>query len=351
MSFEAFEAIQGVPIKPGTGDLAGRVSIDRARLVLTHLAVRANDEGIAWPSVATIAEGIAIPGWSVRHALRLLERQGLIEAVGGRSGGRRSTRYRIRLNPRDTPRDVNPRGVPRVDTVRTRGVSHPNPRGVPRQPAGCPAPNTTNVTKDVGGGRRSRSADADLVAKVGKRINDRLDAVGEESVDVVGELAPIVGRLVDDGWFLDDAIARIFAKWPPDVTSPRGLVLSRLKRLEPPTLEAVMAAAASRVASDLDVVDGCDCDITADVEIGRHELQRNEGMTALGGPWLALDWPPDLETFEMDNQVPMFTDVSSIEQVHALVAVAMKAASACRAAVAEREATPAPTNHPPETYP
>lgn len=49
------------------------------RLVLLNLCARANKEGLAWPSRATIASSLGCAPRDVQNALEALERQGLVE--------------------------------------------------------------------------------------------------------------------------------------------------------------------------------------------------------------------------------------------------------------------------------
>ena len=70
-------------------------------------------ERVCFASVATIAGRAALGagGEATQRQLRALEVDGHIEAVGGRSGGRNTTRYRLILavpNPTPTQRDGEP---------------------------------------------------------------------------------------------------------------------------------------------------------------------------------------------------------------------------------------------------
>jgi DNA-binding transcriptional ArsR family regulator len=93
-----------------------------ARAVLMALAVFADREGRAWPSVPTLSTTTGLHPGTVRRALTELAEAGLVTAPRGRSGGRASTRWHIhpaqgtRGEPRagDAPSGSNPRS-PRVN--------------------------------------------------------------------------------------------------------------------------------------------------------------------------------------------------------------------------------------------
>jgi DNA-binding transcriptional MocR family regulator len=70
-----------------------------AKAVLKELAWFADDKGERiWPSVRTLAERTGMGRRTVQKILRELEREGAIQALGSRLGGRhRTTRYRMVL--------------------------------------------------------------------------------------------------------------------------------------------------------------------------------------------------------------------------------------------------------------
>jgi Helix-turn-helix domain len=79
-----------------------------ARLVLMFLAWYANDDGLAWPSQATLARDAALDVRNVRHALAILLAMGEVVAVGRAKRG--VVTYRI------TPGGAQPRAeAPYVD--------------------------------------------------------------------------------------------------------------------------------------------------------------------------------------------------------------------------------------------
>jgi hypothetical protein len=73
---------------------SSRASTPAEQSVLLALAGYADKDGVAWPSIATLAKGARLGESTVRAALRALERVGHIECVE-LGGGRFSTRYRV----------------------------------------------------------------------------------------------------------------------------------------------------------------------------------------------------------------------------------------------------------------
>lgn len=73
---------------------SSRASTPAEQSVLLALAGYADKDGLAWPSIATLAKGARLGESTVRKALRTLERVGHVEAVE-RGGGSISTRYRV----------------------------------------------------------------------------------------------------------------------------------------------------------------------------------------------------------------------------------------------------------------
>lgn len=71
-----------------------------AKLLLIVLADYANDEGMAWPSIATMANEVEKSERSIQLLLRKLEKQGLIskgdqKLVGKYAKGRRPVVYKL----------------------------------------------------------------------------------------------------------------------------------------------------------------------------------------------------------------------------------------------------------------
>lgn len=103
-----------LPIPPGPW-FAVRVvrtysrAVGPARAVLTIIATYADDHGVAWPSLDTIADGSGLSVSTVQRAIRTLVDDLGELSVTRRGGGRGcSTRYRITISP---PVD-NPVGEP-----------------------------------------------------------------------------------------------------------------------------------------------------------------------------------------------------------------------------------------------
>lgn len=92
------------------------------KLVMLALADNANDEGLCWPSIATIARKCGKGERSVQQALRQLESDGLLtrEEVIGKG-------CKYTLNPRNkcTPAEI----APAQKTTKTPAESAPKPSG------------------------------------------------------------------------------------------------------------------------------------------------------------------------------------------------------------------------------
>jgi hypothetical protein len=95
------------------------------KLVLISLADQANDDGICWPGVASMAKRTCLSERSVQRALRELSHLGLL-TITLRPG--RSTVYRVTAG-----------GVTESPPSQShhRGVSQSHPRGVTESPGGC----------------------------------------------------------------------------------------------------------------------------------------------------------------------------------------------------------------------
>lgn len=95
------------------------------KAVLVSLADNANDQGVCWPSIATISKRTCFSERAVQNAIRWLEDQGYL--VADRSNGRH-TRYEVNAAPTPAapapppPQEVHPR------TTCTPAADAPNPR-------------------------------------------------------------------------------------------------------------------------------------------------------------------------------------------------------------------------------
>lgn len=87
-----------------------------AKAVLISLADQANDDGVCWPSVGTLAKRTCLTDRAVQKSLAWLEAEGYVtrEMKSGRS-----TRYTLTPERRSPPKDVHPR---------TRFTPTPEPR-------------------------------------------------------------------------------------------------------------------------------------------------------------------------------------------------------------------------------
>ena len=96
---------------PGPGFAAQRWASRRVRAaglrgfrvsIAVQLALHANDEGIAWPSVETLAEGAGCCRRTAQSSLHDLETAGVIERLDRKGGRARSGRYRFADAKRDS---------------------------------------------------------------------------------------------------------------------------------------------------------------------------------------------------------------------------------------------------------
>ena len=85
MSIKLMSAAWDIPLENG-GD----------KFVLVSLSDQANDDGVCWPSIKTIAGRCCMSERSVTNHIRNLEKLGLLSVESG--GGRFSNRYKIELN-------------------------------------------------------------------------------------------------------------------------------------------------------------------------------------------------------------------------------------------------------------
>lgn len=131
-----------------------------AKLLLIVLADYANDEGMAWPSVKTMAEETEKSERSIQLLLRKLEQMRLIrkgdqKLVAKYAKGRRPTVYKLfpTAKKSETPMDAT---VERGETHCTpetgcTGETHFTPRVQPTSPEGCNPLHPTGETHFVSG--------------------------------------------------------------------------------------------------------------------------------------------------------------------------------------------------------
>lgn len=131
-----------------------------AKLLLIVLADYANDEGMAWPSVKTMAEETEKSERSIQLLLRKLEQMRLIrkgdqKLVAKYAKGRRPTVYKLfpTAKKSETPMDAT---VERGETHCTpetgcTGETHFTPRVQPTSPHGCNPLHPTGETHFVSG--------------------------------------------------------------------------------------------------------------------------------------------------------------------------------------------------------
>lgn len=66
-----------------------------ALIVLLAIADHADDDGVAWPSIATLAGKARLDGRTVQRIIRRLVDVGALELLEATAGGRRSNTYRL----------------------------------------------------------------------------------------------------------------------------------------------------------------------------------------------------------------------------------------------------------------
>jgi hypothetical protein len=152
-----------VALKP-----SGGVSVVVLRAVLVALADHSDVRGDAWPSVERVAARVGLHPSTVSHALTELARQGVIVAAQGRSGGRRPTRWRLRVAASTVAHSEGSTVAHSEGSTVAHGegsdgstLAHGHPRGRPRPPQGSPTatrsrnepagnPSTTTLNKRQG---------------------------------------------------------------------------------------------------------------------------------------------------------------------------------------------------------
>lgn len=109
----------------------------RDKLVMVSLLDFASDDGLAWPSVATIAQATQVSPRRVTESLGRLRSSGII-TIDARGGGSLATRYRV-----STPDETAGVGV-------TKPHPHPGPIRTPDETAPLTESASTPDENDVG---------------------------------------------------------------------------------------------------------------------------------------------------------------------------------------------------------
>lgn len=123
--------------------------------VLISLADNANDHGVCWPSIATIAKRTCFSERAVQDAIKWLEKHGIAKA--DRSNGRHTT-YLI-----EPEKYVEPTQEPHPRSSRTPAADAPTPAAaasvpqqMPRQPPQEVPSNRKEPSKEPSGNRQTR---------------------------------------------------------------------------------------------------------------------------------------------------------------------------------------------------
>lgn len=118
-----------------------------AKAVLISLADQANDDGVCWPSVGTIAERTCLDDRTIQRALAWLEQGGYLSREH-RAG--HSTRYIVNVRQTDTPVTVTPRhrDTPVTVTPQPPSQCHPAPVTLTGDPRHSDTQNRNRTTKE-----------------------------------------------------------------------------------------------------------------------------------------------------------------------------------------------------------
>lgn len=140
------------------------------KAVLISLADNANDQGVCWPSIATIARRVCASDRAVQNAIKWLESAKVLKA--NRANGRH-TSYTVTPEAYSPPKDIHPAGnAPQKDIHHTPAGNAGDPR------TGCGGP-----PKDMPTNRKEPS-----VNHQGTVIGD-----GDAAADVSGQSDESVG--------------------------------------------------------------------------------------------------------------------------------------------------------------
>lgn len=168
------------------------------KLVFLALADCANDEGLAWPSIATIARKTGVSDRSVQRAIRMGETRGLIvrEEVKGKG-----CRYWITLR-----HSVTPDTVSRVtNATKTPDTVSPHPRHSVTQTINEPSSETSKVIRRAPVAKPD-GVDADVWSDFcAHRVRKKSD-ITETAIRSIAKQAELAG------WSMNDALAESVAR-------------------------------------------------------------------------------------------------------------------------------------------
>ncbi len=118
-------------------------------LVLLALADFADDDGLCWPSVATIAEKSRLTERGTRGIIRRLEQKGFLSSEISRGGKGSSNRYYVMPNPEP------PSGLTDSNPEPPSGLNLPNPEPDCIKPGTVVPPNLKRTINSKNGSRLS----------------------------------------------------------------------------------------------------------------------------------------------------------------------------------------------------
>ncbi len=167
------------------------------KFVLVVLADAADDQGVCWPRISTVAEKVGVSSRTVQRAIQYLVQRKLVvvEPRLRNDGSSSSNRYRLRLNAGDrlTPPPVMPVTHPRhrCQGEGDTGVTPLTERRTEREPPPRkPVPKVEPKAPDRGGGKI-----IDLHYPKDLAPSERVRAEG-----MIGALNPPLNQQVLDEW-------------------------------------------------------------------------------------------------------------------------------------------------------
>jgi hypothetical protein len=175
------------------------------KLLLMALADAADNQGVCWPSISTLAKKCSVSTRTVQRSLRVLIDSGLLTAESRRrrDGSSTSNRYRLLITEGDNLSP--PRGA--GDTLPSQGC-----QGDPDVPV---TPGTTNrIVIDppqpgAGGEQRTDPADAESGSGAHSKLEYPKGLSPSEGADAQGRLARLPPELAQQ--LLDELAARLKA--------------------------------------------------------------------------------------------------------------------------------------------
>jgi hypothetical protein len=183
----------------------GQALTPTLKLVLMALADAADDQGVCWPSVSTLARKCTVSTRTVQRALRTLVDQNLLiaEPRHRRDGSSTSNRYRLRMGGGDNLSPPHEMAAARAG------------QACPRVPDGVLVPGTTTRivrgSPQLGGDQGRRVTSPAVAAGGGPRfpLENPKELSPSERADAQERLCRVPPELAQ--WLLDELAARLDA--------------------------------------------------------------------------------------------------------------------------------------------